>query len=171
MKESTDKYSCPATPFGYWFQDTLHPMQIILRIIVRISMTILMTDLMKRSQMNHNFILGLFFLASKLHWCSSLLYEIGTVFVLKLAQHLYITWAHALVAHKVKNVPAMWEALGGEDPLEKRKAIHSSILAWRIPWTGESGRVQFMVLQRVKHNWVTNTFSLRHIYPYTLNHF
>ena len=44
-----------------------------------------------------------------------------------------------LVAQLVKNLPAMWEtwvqSLGWEDPLEKEKAIHSSILAWRIPWT------------------------------------
>ena len=47
-------------------------------------------------------------------------------------------WA-SLVAQLVKNPPAMWEtwvwSLGWEDPLEKRKATHSSILAWRIPWT------------------------------------
>ena len=46
----------------------------------------------------------------------------------------------SLVAQLVKNPPTMWEtcirSLGGEDPLEKRKATHSSILAWRIPWTG-----------------------------------
>ena len=45
----------------------------------------------------------------------------------------------SLVAQLVKNLPAMWEtlvrSLGWEDPLEKRKATHSSILAWRIPWT------------------------------------
>ena len=56
------------------------------------------------------------------------------------------------MAQKVKNVPTMQETLGGEDPLEKGNATHSSILAWRIPWTGESGRVQFMGLQRVKHD-------------------
>ena len=43
----------------------------------------------------------------------------------------------------VKNLPAMWETwlrfLGWEDPLEKRLVTHSSILAWRIPWTEESG--------------------------------
>ena len=47
-------------------------------------------------------------------------------------------WA-SLVAQLVKNLPAMWEtwvpSLGWEDPLEKGKATHSSILAWRIPWT------------------------------------
>ena len=46
----------------------------------------------------------------------------------------------------VKNVPAMWEtqvrSLGWEDPLEKGKATHPSILAWRIPWTEEPGGLQ-----------------------------
>ena len=44
-----------------------------------------------------------------------------------------------LIAQLIKNLPAMWEtwvqSLGWEDPLDKGKAIHSSILAWRIPWT------------------------------------
>ena len=48
----------------------------------------------------------------------------------------------------VKNLPAMWEtwvrALGLEEPLEKEMATHSSILAWRIPWTEEPGRLQSM---------------------------
>ena len=53
----------------------------------------------------------------------------------------------------VKNLPAMQEtwvsSLGWEDPLEKGMATHSSILAWRIPWTGEPGELQSMGLQRV----------------------
>ena len=48
-------------------------------------------------------------------------------------------WGASLVAQLVKNLPAMWETwvqtLGWEDPLEKETATHSSILAWRIPWT------------------------------------
>ena len=56
----------------------------------------------------------------------------------------------------VKNLPAMQEtqlqSLGWEDPLEKRMAIHSSILAWRIQWTEEPGRLQSMGSQRVRHN-------------------
>ena len=60
-------------------------------------------------------------------------------------------------AQPVKNPPAMREAwvrsLGGEDPLEKGKATHSSVLAWRIPWTLET-----MGLQRVWHDWATLTF-------------
>ena len=52
---------------------------------------------------------------------------------------LQYSWA-SLVAQLVKNQPEMWEtlvrSLGWEDPLEKEKATHSTILAWRIPWTG-----------------------------------
>ena len=51
---------------------------------------------------------------------------------------LLCSWA-SLVAQLVKNLPAVWktwvQSLGWEDPLEKGKATHSSILAWRIPWT------------------------------------
>ena len=67
----------------------------------------------------------------------------------------------SLVAQSVKSLPAMWEiwvqSLGQEDPLEKEMATHSSILAWRIPWTEEPGGLQFMRLQRVGRDWVTNT--------------
>ena len=56
----------------------------------------------------------------------------------------------------VKNLPAMQEtqvlSLGWEDPLEKGVATHSSILAWRVPWTEEPGRLQSMGSQRVGHN-------------------
>ena len=60
----------------------------------------------------------------------------------------------SLVAQMVKNLPAMWEtrvqSLGREDPLEKEMATHSNILAWRIPWTEEAGRLQSMGSQRVR---------------------
>ena len=60
------------------------------------------------------------------------------------------------MAQMVKNLPAMQEiqvlSLGWEDPLEKGMATHSSILTWRIPWTKESGELQFMGLQRVRHD-------------------
>ena len=56
------------------------------------------------------------------------------------------------MAQKVKNLPAMQEigvqSLGWEDPLEKEKATHSSILAWKIPWTEEPGRLQSMEFSR-----------------------
>ena len=47
-----------------------------------------------------------------------------------------------------------------EDPLEKGMATHSSILAWKNPWTEEVGRVQSMGSQRVRHDWVTNTITI-----------
>ena len=60
------------------------------------------------------------------------------------------------MAQMVKNLLAMQEtwvqSLGPEDPLEKEMATHSSILAWRIPWTEEPGRLQSMGSQRVGHN-------------------
>ena len=46
-------------------------------------------------------------------------------------------------------------SLGQEDPLEKETAAHSSILAWKIPWTEEPGGLQSMGLQAVRHSWVT----------------
>ena len=59
----------------------------------------------------------------------------------------------SLVAQTVKRLPAMRETqvqtLGGEDPLEKEMAPHSSTIAWRIPWTEEPGELQSMGLQRV----------------------
>ena len=62
----------------------------------------------------------------------------------------------SLVAQMVKRLPAMQETqvqfLGQEDPLEKEMAIHSSTLAWKIPWTEEPGRLQSMGSLRVGHN-------------------
>ena len=47
------------------------------------------------------------------------------------------------------------QSLGQEDPLEKEMATHSSILAWKIPWTEEPGRLQSIGLQRAEHDWAT----------------
>ena len=61
-----------------------------------------------------------------------------------------------IIAQLVKNLPTMQEtwvqSLGQEDPLEEGMATHSSILAWRIPWTEEPGRLQSIGLQTVGHN-------------------
>ena len=61
----------------------------------------------------------------------------------------------AKVAQMVKNLPAMQDtqvrSLGREDPLEKQMTTQSSILAWKIPWTEEPGRLQSMGSQRVGH--------------------
>ena len=62
----------------------------------------------------------------------------------------------SLVTQMVKNLPAMQEtgaqSLGWEDPLENEMETHSSILAWRIPWTEEPGGLQTTELQRIRDN-------------------
>ena len=73
----------------------------------------------------------------------------------------------------VKNLPAMQGTcvryLGQEDPLEKGMATHSSILAWRIPWTEEHGGLQSMGSKRVRHDRVTNTFTFFIIQKYFIS--
>ena len=68
----------------------------------------------------------------------------------------FIQYRTSLVVQMVKNLPTMQETwvrcLSREDLLEKVSATHSSILAWRIPWAEESGRLQFMWLQKVRHD-------------------
>ena len=65
------------------------------------------------------------------------------------------------MAQSVKSLPAMWESrvlsLGWEDILEKEMATHSSILAWKTPWTREPSGLQSMGSQRVGHDRVINT--------------
>ena len=77
---------------------------------------------------------------------------------------LIILIGASLVTWMVKNLPAVWEtwvwSLGREEPLEKGMAIQYNILAWRIPWTEEPGGLQSMALQRVRHDWSTNTIIL-----------
>ena len=77
---------------------------------------------------------------------------------------LQYSWT-SLVAQLVKNPPAIWEtwvwSLDWKDPLEKGMATYSSILAWRIPWTKKSGKLQSMGWQRVRHDWATFTFTFQ----------
>ena len=78
-------------------------------------------------------------------------------------QSVKFNWTHPGGLDGKKNLPAVWEtqvwSLGWEDPVEKDMATHTSILAWRMPWTEEPGRLQSMGLQRVRHDWVTNTLT------------
>ena len=72
----------------------------------------------------------------------------------------------SLVAQTVKGLSTMQEtrvrSLGREDPLEKEMEVHSSTIAWKIPWTEELGRLQSMGSQRVRHNWATSlNYNLR----------
>ena len=72
----------------------------------------------------------------------------------------------SLVAQLVKNLPEMqktWvQSLGRKDLLEKEMAIHSSSLAWRIPWTEEPGGLQSTGSQRVGQDYGTSTFTVFH---------
>ena len=80
----------------------------------------------------------------------------------------------SLVAQMVKNLPAMQEtqirSLGWEDPLEKEMATHSSILAWRIPWTEEPGRLQSVgckesdMTEQLTHTYVVKISSFSSSY-------
>ena len=67
-----------------------------------------------------------------------------------------INYVSVLVAQRLKHLPAMREtwvqSLGQEDPLEKEMTTHSSILAWRIPWTEKPGGLQTMGSLRVGHD-------------------
>ena len=71
-----------------------------------------------------------------------------------------------ITAQRVKHLPVMQktqvQSLGWEDPLEKEMATHSSILAWRIPWTEEPGSLQSMGSQRVRQDWAT-TLTLTYL--------
>ena len=87
----------------------------------------------------------------------------SSLFMPPSAQPIYMISEHwfelNLVAGRLKSLPAMREtwvqSLGWEVPLEKGMATHSSILAWRIPWTEEPGGLQSMGSQRVRHDWAT----------------
>ena len=83
-----------------------------------------------------------------------------------------VPWT-SLVAQMVKRLSTMQEAqvrsLVHEDPLEKEMAIHSSTIAWKIPWTEEPGRLESMGSQRVGHDWVTSLFRFHFsLYHYTV---
>ena len=73
----------------------------------------------------------------------------------------------SLVPQMVKHLSTMQEtwvwSLGGEEPVEKEMAIHSSTIAWKIAWTEEPGRLQSLGSQRVRHDWATS-LSLSRLY-------
>ena len=75
-------------------------------------------------------------------------------------KRIWILDLASLVAQRVKRLPAMQETrvrfLGQEGPLEKEISTHCSILAWKIPWMEEPGRLQSMGSQRVRHDWATS---------------
>ena len=107
---------------------------------------------------------GAIFLSSPVaYWTSS--YLGGSSFGVITFCLLYCSYF--LMAQMVKRLPTMQEtqvqSLGWEDTLEKEMATHSSILAWKIPWTEEPGWLLSMGSQRVGHDWLSNftTYLLR----------
>ena len=97
---------------------------------------------------------------------SLLLGEVGS------SSHSGVSSLHlqaSLVAQLVKNLPAMQEtqvqSLGVEDPLEKETETHSSILACKIPWIEEPGRLQSMGVQRVRHDLATKPPQVLTFWP------
>ena len=86
-------------------------------------------------------------------------YKLYYLYYIKSYIYIYM-YMTSLVAQMAKHLLIVWEtwvwSLGQEDPLEKEMAIHSSILAWKIPWMEEPGGLQSMGSQRVRHDWVTS---------------
>ena len=102
-----------------------------------------------------------------------ILYFLG-YFFFPISSHsflLYFTQT-SLEAQTVKHLPIMRETrvqpLGWKDPLEKEMATHSSILAWKIPWMVEPGRLQSMGSQRVGHNWATEQLHFHIIFSQSM---
>ena len=71
----------------------------------------------------------------------------------KIIKEVFEIWASSMAQRVKKETQIL--SLGWKDPLEKEIATHSSILAWKIPWTEEPGGLQFTESQRVGHNWQT----------------
>ena len=93
--------------------------------------------------------------------CRIVAVSFSYLFSSKVLFHKLLLYAQtSLVAQTVKRLSTMREtqvwSLGWEDPLEKEMAIHSSSIAWKIPWTEELGRLQSMGLERVGHDWATS---------------
>ena len=99
------------------------------------------------------------------HWLSTRCASCS-VYLPLFSPHYCLSHQASLEAQMLKNLPAMQEtwvgSLGGEDTLEKGMVTHSSILAKRIPWPGEPGRLQPMGSQRIGNDWATNTFHSFH---------
>ena len=120
-------------------------------------------ELFKKSKINEE--KKYLFLCYHLQWTHKK--PLLTPFILSSSVQILATWSMfsgaSLVAQMIQNLPAMQEtqvrSLGGEDLLKKGMATNSSILAGKIPWTEEPGGLQSMGLQRVGHDWATNTFT------------
>ena len=127
----------------------------------RSQFTLLLKNPPMSSRLTHSVIHGLYFEKKIFHviWTTITLISYHFFFLILSGYAFDSGTSHLLVAQLVKNLPAMREtwvwSLGWEDPLEKGRATHSSILAWRIPWILYS-----MGSQRVGHDWATFTLKI-----------
>ena len=100
------------------------------------------------------------------YWVRGVAYLPSAINSFHIPAHCSTRLQGSLVSQVVKNLPAIQETrfwdLGWEDPLEKGMATHSSIFAWRIPWTEEPDSLWSLGSQRVRHDWVTNTFKSKY---------
>ena len=94
--------------------------------------------------------------------------QVCCFFVRTLQKDSLNIWVLSICMSPAQNLPTVQEtqetwvrSLGQEDPLEKEMATQSSILAWEIPQTAKPGGLQSIGLQRVRRNWVTNTFIVQ----------
>ena len=78
-------------------------------------------------------------------------------------------WTPDFISYLSRAVPTRVRSLGWEVPLEKEMSIHSSICAWRIPWTEKPGGLQSVGSQRVRHDWATNAHNT-HTHTHTHTH-
>ena len=94
------------------------------------------------------------------------LWTLNSILQVKSTQILLSTYVAQMVKHLSTMRETRVQALGWEDPLEMEMAIHSSTIAWKIPWTEEPGKLQSMGSQRVGHGGATS-FSLSLSFTHT----
>ena len=102
-----------------------------------------------------------FFVYSMEFHCYSMLSPIRNKLPVKLPDWWWRELNRSLAWLESHNHTSLWYCLDNKLLYEKGMATHSTMLAWRIPWTEEPGELQSMGLQRVRHDWATNTHTMR----------
>ena len=103
-------------------------------------------------------LIGLWYILGLCHSFRSCAPPLSLLLQLVPAGELYTVLGTSLVAQTVKHLPTMWEtwvqSLGQDDPLEKGMATHSTILAWRIPWMEEPGRLESDMTEQLHFTYI-----------------
>ena len=107
------------------------------------------------------------FISSNVSWKTHLSFpKTHIVFPIRVISSVFLSPGGSVIKNPLP-IQKMWVwSLGWEDPLEKKMAICSNILAWEIPWTEETGRLQSMGLQRLRHDWVTLSYDMVIMSPF-----